>query len=259
MQPLIGVTGPDRGGTVSWELTRLALARAGARARRVTPDSPASIDELDGLVIGGGADIDPTLYGADTEKVGDVIEATRTTVKRRRTVPLSLLMAPGIFVMRKVFQAHTGGPDPKRDVLEKHLIDGALGREKPLLGICRGAQLLNVCCGGTLYQDVASFYVESAQLRTVLPRKLVHIDKSSHLARAIGDAPCVVNALHHQAVRELGKGIKVAAREENGIVQAIEMPSKSFAVGVQWHPEYIPQHRRQRALFEALVSAIRTR
>ena len=255
MQPLIGVTGPDRGGAVSWELTRIALLRAGARALRITPDHPTTIDHLDGLVVSGGADIDPILYGAETEKVGDVIEATRKTVKRRRTVPLTLLMAPGIFVMRKIFQAHTRGPDPARDILEKRLIDQAIARQKPMLGICRGAQLLNVCCGGTLYQDVASFYVESAQLRTVLPRKLVHIEKSSHLARAIGEAPCVVNALHHQAVRDLGKGIAVVARESNGIVQAIELTSERFAVGVQWHPEYIPQHRRQRALFEALVSA----
>ncbi|MGZ3421338.1 MAG: gamma-glutamyl-gamma-aminobutyrate hydrolase family protein [Polyangiales bacterium] len=259
MQPLIGVTGPDRGGTVSWELTRLALARAGARALRITPDAPAPIDRVDGLVVGGGADIDPTLYGAAVEKVADVIDATRKTVKRRRTVPLSLLFAPGIFVMRKVFQAHTRGPDGKRDVLEKRLIEGALTRRKPLLGICRGAQLLNVCCGGTLYQDVASFYVESPQLRTVLPRKLVHIARASRLAHAIGDAPCVVNALHHQAVRELGDGLAVVAREENGIVQAIELPSERFALGVQWHPEYIPQHRRQRALFEALVSEVTSR
>lgn len=254
-RPLVGVTGPDRGGQVAWEMTRVALLRSGARAMRVTPSCPASVERLDALVVGGGADIDPSLYGELPETFAHVVDASRTHVRQNRTVPLSLVFAPGLFVMRKIFQAHTKGPDGARDDLERRLIDDALEKGIPVLGICRGAQLLNVCFGGTLFQDVASFYRESVQLRTVLPRKIVQIAPGSHLARVIGAAPCAVNALHHQAVRDLGVGLAAVAVEENGIVQAIEARDLRFVIGVQWHPEYIPQHRRQRALFDALVAA----
>lgn len=242
-----------RGGVVAWQLTRIALRRAGARAVRITPDRPCGIERLDGLVVGGGADIDPALYGEMAESTLAVLDASADTVRQHRTPPLSLLLAPGIFLMRKVFEAHTRGPDPKRDDLERALLDGALARGIPVLGICRGAQLLNVCLGGTLHQDVSEFYVETPQLRTVLPRKLVRVADGSRLARVIGSGPCSVNALHHQAIRDLGDDVHVAAREDNGIVQAIEVRAHRFAIGVQWHPEYIPQHRRQQALFYALV------
>lgn len=257
MAPRVGVTGPDRGGAVAWELTRLALRRAGAVAIRITPERPCSIDEVDGLVIGGGADIDPEIYGEEPETIAQVIEGTSKSVRRNRTPALSLLLAPGIFVMRKIFERHTAvGHDGDRDALEMMLIDEALAREKPILGICRGAQLLNVCLGGSLHQDVGNFYVEKPQLRSVLPRKVVQIAPHSRLARVIGRAPCAVNALHHQAIdcAALGRHVQVVAREGNGVVQAIEVEGARFAIGVQWHPEYIPQHRRQQALFEALVA-----
>ncbi len=263
-RPTVGVTGPDRGGAVAWEMTRLALKRAGADALRVTSDAPHSIDGLDGLVVGGGADIDPTLYrdryrdrwSGDDETMGHVMEVSAKQVQQNRTPALSLLLAPGLYLMRKVFEIHTqAGPDPRRDDLERRLLDGALSRGIPILGICRGMQLLNVQLGGTLHEDVAGFYVEFPQVRTVLPRKLVQIDPESRLARVIGNAPCNVNALHHQAIRGLGEGLSIVARENNGIAQAIEQRSARFVIGVQWHPEYIPQHRRQQALFEALVDA----
>jgi len=251
----VGVTGPDRGGVVAWEMTRVALRRSGADAVRITVSRPQSIDFLDALVIGGGADIDPSLYGEEPEPVSDVIAQSRSAVRFHRTPGLSLVLAPSIFLMRKIFERHTAAPvDSARDDLERRLIDAALVRNKPLLGICRGAQLLNVCLGGSLHQDVGSFYEEKPHVRTVLPRKLVEITEGTHLARVVGAAPCLVNALHHQAIDDLGHGVVVAAREDNGIIQAIEVQSAPFAIGVQWHPEYIPQHRRQQALFEALVS-----
>jgi putative glutamine amidotransferase len=252
----VGITGPDRGGAVARELTRIALRRAGADPISITPDHPRSIDEVDALVIGGGADIDPEIYGEEPESLVNVIEQTQGAVKKNRTPALSLLLAPGILVMRKIFERHTAmGHDSARDALEMMLIDEALAQNKPILGICRGAQLLNVCLGGSLHQEVAGFYVEKPQLRTVLPRKIVNIAEGSRLARVIGGAPCVVNALHHQAIdpEDLGHRVRVVAREDNGIVQAIEVEGARFAIGVQWHPEYIPQHRRQQALFEALV------
>ena len=251
------MTGPERGGAVAWELTRLALRRVGADAIRITPKTPRTINDVDALVIGGGADIDPEIYGEEPETIAHVIQGSKESYDKNRTPALSLLLAPGIFVMRKIFERHTAvGHDVERDSLEMMLIDDALQRNKPVLGICRGAQLLNVCLGGSLHQDVAGFYVEKPQLRSVLPKKLVKIAEGSHLARVIGAAPCAVNALHHQAIddADLGRNVAVVAREDNGIVQAIEVRDARFAIGVQWHPEYIPQHRRQQALFEALVA-----
>ncbi|MBI2393498.1 MAG: gamma-glutamyl-gamma-aminobutyrate hydrolase family protein [Deltaproteobacteria bacterium] len=254
-RPLVGVTGPDRGGAVAWELTRLALRRVGADAVRITAGNPHHASRIDALVVGGGADIDPSLYGEAPESMSKVVEGSRKAVRAHRTPALSLVLAPGIFLMRKIFEKHTAaGVDSARDALERRLIDDALAKDKPVLGICRGAQILNVCLGGTLHLDVADFYVEKPQLRTMLPRKLVKITEGTRLARVLGAAPCLVNALHHQAVDGLGRDVVVAAREGNGLVQAIEVQSARYAIGVQWHPEYIPQHRRQQALFESLVA-----
>ena len=254
-RPTIGVTGPDRGGTAAWMATRIALRRAGAKAVRVTPAHPRDIVELDGLVLGGGADVDPALYGETVETIGDAVDAMRDDAgHQRRRNRASMVFVPLIFAARKVLEEGTrSGPDPARDELEQRLLAGAVSRRLPVLGICRGAQLINVWFGGTLHQDIREFYVETPQLRTVLPRKVVHLTRTSHLARLMGATECVVNALHDQAIEDLGEGLAIVGREGNGIVQAIEHPGHPFLIGVQWHPEYIPHHRRQRALFDGLV------
>ena len=260
MRPRIGVTGPDRGGLVAWACARFAIEREGGRAVRITPSRPRAIDGLDGLVLGGGADVDPTLYGrvSIVESMGDAVRATRKRVDRHHAPALSLLLVPLIYGARKLFESGTQeGPDPARDALENALLSGAYDRRLPVLGICRGAQLLNVWLGGTLHQDIHAFYAETPRLRSVLPKKRVQLTAGSRLARAMGAQECAINALHDQAIDTLGRGLCVVAREANGIVQAIELPSHPFMVGVQWHPEYIPQHRKQRALFAAFVRAAR--
>lgn len=240
-------------------MTALAVLRAGGLPRRITPSRPDEGGDLDGLVLGGGADVDPSLYGHTAPDVGDVTRATATEVEGRATPWSSTLWAPAVFVLRRVLSRHLSaeGLDPARDALERRLLARAVERGLPVLGICRGAQLMNVFFGGTLYQDLAEFYEESPQIRTVLPRKTVIVEPSSRLHRALGATRCHVNALHEQAVRTLGEGLRVVAREPNGVVQAIEQTTHPFRVGVQWHPEYIPQHTRQRALFEALVHVAR--
>lgn len=152
-----------------------------------------------------------------------------------------------------------GGIDPARDELEQALLRDAERRGLPVLGICRGAQLMNVLAGGTLHRDLANFYREEPQPWTVLPRKRVEVEAGSRLAEVLGVSRPLVNSLHRQAVNDLGADLRVCARESNGVIQAIEHPERRFWLGVQWHPEFLPQETEQRRLFTKLVEAARMR
>jgi putative glutamine amidotransferase len=220
-RPLIGVTGSARGGLIMWWFNRLAVARSGGRAVRITPNRPFPIDQLDGLVIGGGDDIDAQLYG--------------------------MVLEPSIRI------------DARRDAMEQRALEHAIGRGLPVLGICRGSQMLNVFLGGSLHIEIQEVYPGVPRLRTVLPRKTVHIEPNSRLARIMGMTECRVNALHHQSVDRLGNGVRVVVRDDFGIVQGIEVPDHPCLMGVQWHPEFLVFDRHQQALFGTLVDAARLR
>lgn len=263
MRPTIGVTGPDRGGDAAWLFSWFNLTLAGARAVRITPHRHATrdiADSLDGLIIGGGADVDPKLYG---QEILHVVQAPRLHHPHRplRKQLLDLVLLPLTFLLRKTaaccvepFRA-----DAARDELEMRLLESAIHRRLPVLGICRGEQLINVHFGGSLHQDLKSFYIEDPEVRTILPRKRIMVEPNTRLARVLGTKPRTVNALHQQAIATLGAGLIAAAKDRNGIIQAIEHESLPFVIGVQWHPEYLPQQKRQRAIFEALVDQARRR
>ena len=216
-RPLVGVTASVHGSRIAWWANRMALWRAGARAVRITADSPYPIDGLDGLVVGGGDDIDASLYGETTH--------------------------PHIRI------------DPERDRLELNALDHAERLRLPVLGICRGSQMINVHRGGSLHMDIHEAYADARRMRTVLPRKRIRIEPDSRLYGILGIGECRVNALHHQSVDRLGEGMRVVARERAGIVQGVEAPAHPFLLGVQWHPEYLIADSRQQALFRALVAA----
>lgn len=253
-RPTIGVTGPDRGGAAAWWFTRLAVWLACGRAVRITPGYPHDIDGLDGLIVGGGADVDPKLYGQELLHVA----AARKPDEPPRLYLLGLVLFPLTWLARKFAAVPAPfGRDAARDELEMRLIDQAVQRRLPILGICRGGQLLNVYFGGTLHQNLKSFYVEDPEVRSILPRKKISVQPGGALASALSENPGRVNALHRQAIDHLGRELRVAARDRNGIVQAIEHASLPFAVGVQWHPEYLPQIPQQRALFHKLVICAR--
>nr|WP_242693173.1 gamma-glutamyl-gamma-aminobutyrate hydrolase family protein [Sabulibacter ruber] len=147
--------------------------------------------------------------------------------------------------------------DQARDHLEFQLIDQAVKKNLPILGICRGSQLLNVYFRGTLHQDINSFYLEEPNPSSIFPVKRVSIKPGSKLAQIVGTLKLKVNALHHQAVHTPGKGLQIVAQEENQVVQAIEHIGEQFMLGVQWHPEYLPRRKEHRSIFQALVQKAR--
>ena len=143
---------------------------------------------------------------------------------------------------------------------EQHLIRHALYYNLPILGICRGAQLMNVSLGGSLHQSIEHFYTEeTSNIRSILPRKHVTISPGTILHQVLQTSDCRVNALHEQSIKDLGDDVVVSAAEPTGVVQAIERRGHPFFVGVQWHPEYIPQSTTQQNLFRFLVHRSRSR
>lgn len=252
-RPNIGVTGPDKGGDVSWLFTRFAIFLQGGKAIRIQPKTGIPEEEIHGLIIGGGADIHPERYG-ETHIEELFSENKEVSGLRQFLVRLgTILFFPVIFLLRKLFSAPEPGIDHERDELEFDLVQRADEKGIPVLGICRGSQLLNIHFGGTLHQDIANFYTEVPQIKTVWPKKRVWIDVESQLYDILKLRRVWVNALHHQAVKELGEKMKVVAREESEVVQAIEHTEREFIMGVQWHPEYMPQIPRQRHIFKRLV------
>lgn len=215
--PLIGVTGPDTRFPLAWWFIRWGLLRSGAQPVRLTPSRPQPPRALDAVIISGGDDIDPRLYLPDAPD----------------TAPI----------------------DPQRDAFELETLKDVLQRDIPVLGICRGAQLLNVVLGGNLHTDLRRIRIKTSNRRTPFARKTLKLDNNSQLAQILGCERTRINSLHHQAVAELGDGLRVAGRDLDDIVQAIEHPGRRFLIGVQWHPEYLPFHREQRALFQALTAA----
>jgi len=248
-RPRIAVTGPDRGGLFAWLFTRHAIRRCGGHAIRVTPMRWDEDLAFDGLVIGGGADVDPDRYGA---------EPALPRPERNRSLGrwiAALILYPLLFFVRRLFSSkHAGGLDRDRDELEHRLLDTATREDIPVLGICRGAQLMNVYLDGSLHQDISNFYSESPQTWTILPRKTVQIAADTRLREILATERCQVNALHNQSIDRTGRDLRVSAREDNGVIQAIEGTGDRFFIGVQWHPEYLPHDRRQQRLFAALVA-----
>ena len=183
----------------------------------------AMLERLDGLLLSGGEDIDPTLYGEER-------------------LPLC------------------GTPDPERDAMETALCRLALERDMPVLAICRGIQMLNVTLGGTLYQDVASQYGDALRHPVYdRPREQVHtvqVLPGTRLSSIIGAERIRVNSRHHQAVKTPGRGLTVCAVAEDGLTEGVEMPGKRFVVAVQWHPESLSDYAPEsHALFAAFSDA----
>lgn len=220
-RPLIGVTSSRSRGRVMWWFNRIALWRAGARSRRLCAGASFAVDDFDGFVIGGGDDIDAALYRGEIE--------------------------PAIRI------------DRERDVFELGLLERAAARGLPVLGICRGAQMINVFLGGSLHESIYAVCPDIPRLHSPLPSKRIEIAPGSTLRALLRSERERVNALHHQSIDVAGAGLGVVARDQYGIVQAIERPGDPFLLGVQWHPEFMLFNRGQQRLFAAIVESARNR
>jgi putative glutamine amidotransferase len=221
-KPKIAVTGSYRRGWRMWVANWLALKVVGAEAERVMPDAKKTVswDDYDGLVIGGGDDISAQLYGGGAE--------------------LDIRI------------------DPDRDDLELAALEAFLPSRRPILGICRGAQILNVACGGSLHHDMRAVYRDAPRMRTPLPLKTIEIDPVSELFSIMKRDRVRVNSLHDQSIDRVGDALRVAAKDRYGIIQAVEFQAQgAFRIGVQWHPEFLIYRETHRAIFRTFVDAAR--
>lgn len=198
----------------------MAIWLAGGRAVRISTHQPTPHLTPNGLVIGGGDDVHPTLY--------DEVAAHQDY-------------------------------DQARDALEIRYIHWALEQSIPLLGICRGMQLINVVQGGKLFADISRLRKKTSNKEILLPRKPVHITAQTRLAELVGKPRLRVNSLHHQAVSELGHSLQVCALDNDGFIQALEHSQQGHIAGVQWHPEYLFYLPKQLCLFRRLVKQSRAR
>lgn len=218
-RPVIGVTGNARAYSPSWYCIRLSVWLAGGEARRISVHSREPHQDLHGVIISGGDDIHPARYGEEA--------APKATY------------------------------DPDRDALEVEYLEYALANQQPVLGICRGHQLLNVVLGGDLFADIRDLRKKTSNLGTILPRKTGLLADGSGLGRIMQVREARINSLHHQAVERLGDGMRLAAHDLDGFIQAAEHAEERPLLGVQWHPEYLFYRSSHRRIFQWLVTRAR--
>jgi putative glutamine amidotransferase len=262
-RPRIGITGPDRGGWPAWVFASWIVRSLGGRPIRLRPGHPRDVC-LDGVIVGGGADVSPELYAerikpAQESSLEDEYAKMERDLGRAQAL-LSLVLAPLISLIRRFCGRKRMyiGSDAARDEFELAIMRRAQVHDLPLLGICRGAQLMNVFAGGDLHRDLTEFYVEAPNPWTVLPRKRVRIEDGSILQRLLDRRSCRVNSLHRQAIKRLGADLRVSAWDMAAVAQAVERTDGLFWVGVQWHPEYLPQRPEQRRLIGQIVDRARS-
>ena len=212
-KPVIGVSAyAERARWAAWDmpasvvpqryLDKVLAAGGTPVVLPAVPGIAGVVARLDGLLLVGGGDLDPMRYGA---------------VPHPRNTPVN----------------------PARDDAELALIQGALTERLPILGICRGLQLLNVALGGTLHQHVPDVVGHEGHStgEGVFARHAVHLRPRCTLARALDRTTLGVPSLHHQAIDQLGSGLTACAWSDDGLIEAAELEGHPFTVGVQWHPE----------------------
>lgn len=199
-----------------------ALSGYGVEAVALLPNRKHSIAGFHGLLLSGGTDINPSLY------------------KQKRI-------------------AETDEPDHLRDEMEKRLLEEALSINLPILGICRGMQLFNIFYGGTLTQHLNNADRHHHRFSTDVFSAIhsVNIQSKTKLGEICKDGHHIVNSRHHQGIKKIGMALIISAISDDGLIEAIEDPAKSFAIAVQWHPEdRIKSSPKDAAIFASFISAL---
>jgi len=185
----------------------------------------AALDKCDGVLLSGGGDIDPELYLEDKQDVCMLVNNFR-------------------------------------DRFELKVLELALRKNKPLLGICRGLQLINVYYGGNIYQNIDLLDLKTEHFNLEKPKDYkahkVKINKGSHLHKALHKNEIATNSLHHQAINKLGEGLSVSAMSEDGLIEGIEDGSRNLLFAVQWHPEMMfEKFEEQKKIFTYFIDSIK--
>jgi putative glutamine amidotransferase len=240
MQPLIGITTSRHSNHAGWRYFKGYAANAEAIVRvgglpvfipLGMPDDVvrAIYERLDGVLLPGGGDIDPDSYGAVRHEL-------------------------------------TAEVDSSRDKIEIQLARWAVKDDLPMLGICRGHQVLNVALGGSMVQDIGTEVATDVKhdIRFDRPRTTiahtVTVEGDSQLAKVVGGTTISVNSLHHQAVTRVGDNVRIVAQSPDGIIEGVEVSDKFFIMSVQWHPEDLVDHEDSAySLFAAFVEAAKAR
>ena len=209
------VTGSDKGSKIAWSFIKFTLLLHKVDPTFVSPKNFKKDIDFHGLIISGGIDIDPSFYGE-----------------------------------KKV--AASFNSDKKRDEMELFYLEKATSKNIPVLGICRGMQLINIFFDGTLHLDIKDLDLNHPHPKTPLPLKDIFIEPHSNLYKILMSEHIRVNALHHQAIKNLGLGLKKAAFDKNRIIQAIEHEKQNI-FGVQWHPEFMPYLKSSQKIFNFFI------
>ncbi len=212
----IGISGPARRSTAH-RLISLGLRMHGARTHYIRPGSRTDVALLDGLVLSGGTHVHPECYDQQPQV--------------------------------------TARYDRKRDATDRRLLQEAERIGIPVLGICRGAQFINVFHGGSLCQNVTPLRVNTRHRPLLLPMQTVRLVTTSRLGRLMQSGVIGANRIHSQAIKRLGDNLRVVAVDNDLFVQAIENTHEQWLMGVQWHPEYLLYHGGHRRIFKEFVQA----
>lgn len=250
IKPLIAVTASAEYSKTAVKAITKAVESAGGNAIIVTPDSENDWKSVDAFIFSGGADIGDRHFSNQRERADN---------KYKQSL-FSKIIENIIYPLNFLFKLGVGNhpPEDARDRMEIEIAKFAIENSKPILGICRGHQLINLILGGILINNIRPLIKDESLVKTVFPRKKISVESNSKLLSKILSEhdEIKVNAIHSQAITNIGDGMTLAAIDDQGLIQAAESAEKNILT-VQWHPEYLRYRAGHQAIFYWLINSAR--